>query len=46
MKTIKSNFLKTSNTGTLDNKSMKTDTLGYSLTGTGMLPKDLMKMRK
>jgi len=25
---------------------MKTDTLGYSLTGTGMLPKDLMKMRK
>lgn len=46
MKTIKSNFQKTSNSGTLtlDNKSMKTDTLGYSQTG--MLPKDLAKMRK
>lgn len=47
MKTIKSNFEKTNNSGTLfENKSFKNDTLNYSLTGTGMSPKDLMKMRK
>ena len=45
LKTIKSNFEKTSNSQTLGT-SFKTDTLGYSVTGEGMSPKDLMKMRK
>jgi len=46
MKTIKSNFEKTTNNETLNNKSIKSDTLGYSMTDTGISPKDLMKMRK
>lgn len=45
MKTIKSNFQKTNNSGTiLQTGTMKTDTLSYSMTD--MSPKELMQMRK
>jgi hypothetical protein len=50
MKTIKSNFEQTGsnsgtlNTGTLENKSLKQDTLDYSMTG--MTAKDRIRMKK